>query len=251
MPVRIEGGCRVAGLTEGEPERAGGLRAWRCFGRDGGTLAISLRVLELEPGRSPGLRNAEADEVLYVLEGRGRAWIDGRGFELEPDTGFYLAPGRTLTLEADQRLVLASSRCPDPGGGLETVEPVLEPPAGTDRGPTPFVRLRDEPPQTTGDRWYKTLVGRAQGSLAVTQFVGAIPPGRAPDHFHHYEEVLCILQGSGRMWAGRTQAPIGPGSCIFLPRGQWHCVENQGPGELVLLGVLFPAGSPAVRYEAD
>ncbi|HYY96254.1 MAG TPA: cupin domain-containing protein, partial [Pyrinomonadaceae bacterium] len=82
-----------------------------------------------------------------------------------------------------------------------------------------------------------------------TQFVGSIPPGRAPDHFHTYEEVLFILRGEGRMWAGRTSAEIGPGSCVYLPTRQVHCVENTGGGELRLLGVFYPAGSPSVRYE--
>ena len=82
----------------------------------------------------------------------------------------------------------------------------------------------------------------------VTQFVGAIPPGRAPDHYHEYEEVLCILQGRGRMWAGDRSTPIERGSCIYLPRRQMHCVENTGDTELRLLGVFYPSGSPAVRY---
>ena len=84
----------------------------------------------------------------------------------------------------------------------------------------------------------------------MTQFVGSIPPGRAPDHFHEYEEVLFILRGEGRMWAGTISTPIEFGSCIYLPRKQVHCVENTGAGELRLLGVFYPAGSPAVRYEA-
>ena len=93
------------------------------------------------------------------------------------------------------------------------------------------------------------MVDASVGSEQVTQFVGGIPPGRAPDHYHHYEEVLCVLAGAGRMWAGQSHAPIGPGSCIFLPRRQVHCVENTGDVELRLLGVFYPAGSPAVRYE--
>ncbi|HYN25457.1 MAG TPA: cupin domain-containing protein, partial [Pyrinomonadaceae bacterium] len=81
------------------------------------------------------------------------------------------------------------------------------------------------------------------------QFVGSIPPGRAPDHFHNYEEVLFILRGVGRMWAGKTHTPIASGSCIYLPKGQVHCVENTGDDELRLLGVFYPAGSPSVRYD--
>ena len=81
--------------------------------------------------------------------------------------------------------------------------------------------------------------------------MGAIPPGRAPDHFHEYEEVLCFLAGEGRLWADDVSAPVGPGLCAFLPRGQVHCTENTGTGELRLLGVFYPAGSPAVSYAPD
>src|SRR5688500_19882654 len=51
--------------------------------------------------------------------------------------------------------------------------------------------------------------------------------GRAPDHFHEYEEVLFILRGTGRMWTVDVSTPIGPGACVYLPRGQVHCVEDR------------------------
>jgi len=98
----------------------------------------------------------------------------------------------------------------------------------------------------TGDRWYRVLI-----DSEVTQFVGSIPPGRAPDHFHEYEEVLFILNGEGRVWFDEEPSQIVAGSFIYLPRKQVHCVENTGTGELRLLGVFYPAGSPAVRYETS
>ena len=73
----------------------------------------------------------------------------------------------------------------------------------------PIVRLSDRRALPTADRWYRVLVDDEIGSEQVTQFVGSIPPGRAPDHFHEYEEVLFILRGEGRMWAGETNTPIG------------------------------------------
>ena len=36
------------------------------------------------------------------------------------------------------------------------------------------------------------------GCGSVTQFIGLVPPGRAPDHFHTYDEVIYILEGRGR-----------------------------------------------------
>jgi mannose-6-phosphate isomerase-like protein (cupin superfamily) len=112
-----------------------------------------------------------------------------------------------------------------------------------------LIRFSEQPTEVADDgRWFRVLVDETIGGARVTQFIGAIPPGRAPDHSHHYEEVLCILEGKGRLWSGETHAAIEAGSCVFLPRGQPHCVENIGGGELRLLGVFYPAGSPAVRY---
>jgi mannose-6-phosphate isomerase-like protein (cupin superfamily) len=236
MLAILDGGCRVTGLNEGEPAREGALRIWKHFGNDSCARAISLRVLELSAGERATLRNDVSDEVLYVLSGSGSA----SGFALTPDTGLYLPPATSLEVTATEALTLVSSRCPDDGATLEGYEP--------GHGSPFAVAMHDRPVQRTGDRWYREVINADAGSTQVTQFVGGIPPGRAPDHFHLYEEVIVILDGTGEMWAGSSHAPIETGSCIFLPHGQVHCVENRGAGEMRLLGVFYPAGSPAVRY---
>ena len=177
--------------------------------------------------------------------------IDGKPFNVSADTGIYIGPQQTLAIHNpnSQPVVVLSSRCPDPDRAQEFVD-LSATYAPQDDGQKPFVRLWDRAPQSTANRWYRVLVDAEVGSEQVTQFVGSIPPGRAPDHFHTYEEVLFILKGEGRMWAGQTNTTIGPGSCIFLPKRQVHCVENTGSGELRLLGVFYPAGSPSVRYDA-
>jgi len=247
MAVVLEGGCRVSTMHEGAPRIFGSLKVWNQIGRASGAEAISLRVLEFGPGTSPGLRNRECDEVIYVLEGDCTVSIDDVAYEVGPATGVYLRPGQTLIVENRGPNVVRfiSSQCPE-----ETFEIANGSVGSSSEQSSPIVRLSDRRALPTADRWYRVLVDDEIGSEQVTQFVGSIPPGRAPDHFHEYEEVLFILRGEGRMWAGETNTPIGPGSCIYLPKRQLHCVENTGDGELRLLGVFYPAGSPAVRYEA-
>jgi mannose-6-phosphate isomerase-like protein (cupin superfamily) len=287
MSITLEGGCRVADMHDGEPLAEGTLRIWNQIGRTTGAEAISLRILEFAPGLSPAIRNTDCDEILYVLDSelgmeRGQAgspagqprWgarpvrlseqsertdtaeasaavlINGRASDIGPDTGIYIRPHETLAIDnpGPDSVVLVSSRCPEP----DAVPDFVARSTSTLPSPTqsPLVRLADRRAQTTADRWYRVMVDDEVGSTQATQFVGSIPPGRAPDHFHHYEEILFILKGSGRMWAGETNTPIAPGSCIYLPKGQVHCVENTGEGELRLLGVFYPAGSPSVRYES-
>jgi len=275
-------------MRAGEPLIEGTLRIWNRIGRATGAKAISLRVLEFAPGLSPGIRNDDCDEILYVLDdcdpggvgdssqGQARSappldqgplddphpegvrrsshvaqiLINGHSHQLSPDTGIYVRPGETFTVNnpGPRSIVMVSSRCPDPDCESRFVA-ALTSPISDSCEQSPLVRLSERPPQTTSDRWYRVMVDDEMGSTNATQFVGSIPPGRAPDHFHHYEEVLFILRGEGRMWAGETNTTIAPGSCIYLSKGQVHCVENTGTDELRLLGVFYPAGSPSVRYD--
>ena len=261
MAVDLVGGCRVSAMREGTPHVVGSLSIWDQVNRATGAKAISLRILEFGIGLSPALRNRESDEVLYVLEDlddaakpkRSTVFIDGRPHRVQAQTGIYLRPGQTLMVDnpGPDALCFVSSQCPasDSRGilPLSSVDLVFTDPQGPEL--SPVVRLVDQREMPTGDRWYRVLVDQEIGSEQVTQFVGSIPPGRAPDHFHEYEEVLFILRGEGRMWTGDASTPIGSGDCIYLPRGQVHCVENTGVDELRLLGVFYPAGSPEVRYE--
>lgn len=216
MAVLLEGGCRVADMRQDAPQVRGEL--------------ISMRVVEIAPGSSASYRNDGRDEVLFSL-GSCTLVIEGVEQRVEAETGIFLRAGERFAIEnqGSASVAFVGVQCPVTG---EEVSPAV-------------VRLADQRAMPTADRWYRVLI-----DSEVTQFVGSIPPGRAPDHFHEYEEVLFILRGEGRMWAGNTSTPIGYGSCIYLPRRQVHCVENTGTGELRLLGVFYPAGSPAVRYES-
>ena len=171
---------------------------------------LSLRTIELN-GRAT-FANSAHDEVLY---------------DLAANEGIYIPAGASLTLDGHATYVSSLTPATPSGRKVERLQ------------------LAEQPVQQTGDRWYVELV-----QAEVTQFVGSIPPGRAPDHFHLYEEVICILDGQGIMHAGASSTPVAQGSCIFLPIRQRHCLENTGSGELRLLGVFYPAGSPAVRYTA-
>jgi mannose-6-phosphate isomerase-like protein (cupin superfamily) len=103
----------------------------------------------------------------------------------------------------------------------------------------------------TASRQFVLGVTPDVGCASVTQFIGFVPPGRAPDHFHRYDEVLYVLAGEGVLHIGGEQAAFTPGSCVHLPARLVHALENTGERELELLGVFRPAGSPAEAYYPD
>ncbi|HET8945396.1 MAG TPA: hypothetical protein VFQ07_00290, partial [Candidatus Polarisedimenticolia bacterium] len=214
--MTLKKGCRVADLRDGAPEVHAPLSIWTRFSRATGVQALSLRILEIAPGLSPGMRNEDCDEVLYVIEGSGTALLDGHGFGVGPDVGIHLRPGVSLAFEnpGPHRITVASARCPDDGTAAILEAARTRPQVGSSAPPPDVVpsgilpdavaRLVDRPSEVASDgRSYQVVIDASGSGAPVTQFVGSIPPGRAPDHFHEYEEVFVILEGQGRIWADR------------------------------------------------
>ena len=104
------------------------------------------------------------------------------------------------------------------------------------------------PAERTGDREFRVLLS---AGLPITQFAGLIPPGRAPEHQHTYDEVVHVLAGQGVVHLDGEQTEIGPGTSIYLPPRTPHCLENTGSEPLQVLGVFYPAGSPAAKQQAS
>ena len=93
------------------------------------------------------------------------------------------------------------------------------------------------------------LHGPANGSTRATAFVGYIPPGRAPWHYHLYDEIVWVLRGEGRLHIGEDVEALEPGAAFRLHAREVHIVENTAPeAELAVLGVFTPAGSPSAAY---
>ncbi len=202
-----------------------------------GCERLEQRVIRFAPGRSAQRTLAAQHEVMYVRSGAGAIEIDGRVHGLEPGAGVYVAPGERYEIE-------------NPGPAELVVVSVVAPQADGRRvaGERRVVRYADQPslPATAG-REFRYLVNQDVGCPDVTQFVGIIPPGRAPMHSHTYDEVVYVVEGEGVLHLGGEETQIAVGSCIHLPPLLEHCLENTGPTPMCVLGVFHPSGDPASR----
>jgi len=182
-----------------------------------------------------------AGELWFVIAGTGRLDVEGHhGLPVTADRALWIPPGAQYLLRAD-------------GPADLHVDAVTLPAAETGRaGPMPplLADLGDCEVETTGDREFRVLFGPGRGCAVATQFVGEIPPGRAPDHSHPYDELVLVLAGDGVLHAGGIDHTLAPGSCAHLPPGQLHCLENTGSAMLRVLGVFHPADSPAAKVSA-
>ena len=203
----------------------------RLFDAERGCALFSQRLVELS-GEQPAI---EADEVLYVLAGAGRASIDGAEHDLRPGSSVFVARGTPWRLDGSLRALSVLVHDPVPASATHAV---------VDLG-------SEEKGKATAGRQFVLGARPDVGCDSVTQFIGLVPPGRAPDHFHRYDEVIYVLEGDGMLYVDGEESKLGPGSCVHLPARMVHCLANTGSEELRLLGVFRPAGSPAEAYDPD
>jgi len=215
------------------------------------------RLVEIRPGSRFDGSAGSAGELWFVIEGSGRLEIDGHSeLRLRPDQGLWIPPGAAYRLHAggsdgngdgDGELRLDTVTLPAgtlPDGKLH------EGNHATAAAAEPLSRdLDDCEVETTGDRKFRVLFGPGRGCSVATQFVGEIPPGRAPDHSHPYDEVVLVLAGEGKVHIAGAEHALSAGTCTHLPPGLLHCLENTGSMMMRVLGVFHPADSPAAKLE--
>lgn len=203
---------------------------------DHGCPRLVQRQLRFEPEVQLESLVSGAGELWYVTEGAGILRLGDETIELVPRTALLLRPG---TWE-----VRSAGTTP-----LEIIVVVL--PDGTGKPPDRSIEAHLEQcaVETTGDREFRVLIGHPQGCTAATQFVGHIPPGRAPFHEHTYDEVVMVLAGRGVVHLDHGSWAIERGTSIYLPPGTKHCLENDGDVPLQVLGVFHPGGTPAAKKE--
>jgi quercetin dioxygenase-like cupin family protein len=184
------------------------------------------------------LRFTRAAVLPGDARGQGEAWyVTGGSGTLEAAEAVKLRPGTAVWLGQAARY-----RCRG-RPGLEVLVSTVR--AGAPADPALLVAaLEDCEPERTGDREFRVLLS---AGLTITQFAGLIPPGRAPEHHHAYDEVVHVLAGQGVVHLPGGPTGIVPGTSIYLPPGTPHCLENTGPDLMRVLGVFHPAGSPAAK----
>ena len=82
----------------------------------------------------------------------------------------------------------------------------------------------------------------------------SIQPGDGHARHNHpdSDEVIFVVAGTGtQMLNDEDPAAIGPGDCIYIPKGMYHATQNTGWEAMKLIIVYAPAGPEDVLRGMD
>jgi quercetin dioxygenase-like cupin family protein len=198
--------------------------------------ALALSMVHLEAGDELEVADDERDSLLYVVAGTGSFELGG---------SHALAAGNAALVGAAEHAVVVGT------ADLHIVRASVDPTADRHAplGPRAHVVQAAAPDKATGARSFQTLLGPHNGSTRATLFLGFIPPGKAPWHYHLYDEIVWVPSGPGLLHLGGETAELEAGSAFRLRPRQVHIVENSSPDtEMTILGIFTPAGSPSAAY---
>jgi len=201
--------------------------------------ALASTKLRLAPGDSHRLGDVDGDQLFFVADGLGRLAMDGETHEIGPGAAVLLLANEEASLATDDGLAAV---CVSVGPDAERHAPL-----GARQSIARLDQAGSE--NATGARSFQILFGPHNGSTRATLFAGFIPPGKAPWHYHLYDEIVWVPAGPGRLHIGETTQELGPGSAFRLRPRQVHIVENLSATEtMTIIGVFTPAGSPSAAY---
>ena len=206
--------------------------------------ALGLDILRANPGATLDLGDPQCgnacDSLAYVFQGSGSVHVGDSAEGLHSGSAALLLAGERGEIRAGQE-------------GIRVV--VANVSAQTDRhaplGPRETVARLDSSviSAATGSRSFQILFGPHNGSTRATLFVGFVPPGRAPWHYHLYDEIVWIPEGPARLHLGDDVRELGPEAAFRLRPREVHIIENASPDrELTIVGVFTPAGSPTAAF---
>jgi len=193
---------------------------------------VQVAIKEVDPGKSCRVAPSENTQVVYMLEGRDATIAYTRAGatteqRAQRRAGVYLEPTEEATVTASSSpLVLLLVTVPK-----HTGRPTgNESPAGYYFEESQLRSLIDEKRFRERTFWVNKETGLSDSwDLQLGRMLYA-PEAHSPRHVHHAsktssitpEHFYFIETGTGEVKHDTGSLPVGPGSLVLIPAGEWH-----------------------------
>jgi quercetin dioxygenase-like cupin family protein len=193
---------------------------------------VHLATVEVDAGKTYRLAASDRTQIVYVLEGKDAKVTHTRSgastdYTGQRRTGLYLEPSEAATVTASATplrvlLVTVPKHTGKPAGD--------KPAAGYFFEETRLRSLVDEKQIRERTFWVNRETGLSGSwDLQLGRMYYA-PKGYSPRHVHNKSETSSIVpehfyfieKGTGEVKHDSGSEPIGPGSLVLIPAGEWH-----------------------------
>ncbi len=195
---------------------------------------VEVARYELDSGKTHRIPPSERTQVVYVMEGKdAEVTFSTAGkaatYRAQRGCGVYLEPNEEAVIKASGTpLVLLSVTVPKHTG--KAIDPNGEPPTGYFFDESKLQALVDEKRIRTRTFWVNKETGL---SVSWDLQLGRMhygPKGHSPRHVHNAsktssvkpEHFYFIETGTGEVKHDDGSLPVGPGSLVLIPEGEWH-----------------------------
>ena len=193
---------------------------------------VEVAVTEVAPGKTYRLARSDRTQVVYVLEGQDAKIAHTAGGNSDEHTvqrraGVYLEPGEEATVTAAGApvtllLVTVPKHTGRPTGN--------DSPAGYFFEESQLRSLVDEKRFRERTFWVNKETGLSGSYDLQLGRMRYAPHAHSPRHVHHAsktspvtpEHFYLIEKGTGEVKHDTGTLPVGPGSLVLIPAGEWH-----------------------------
>lgn len=197
---------------------------------------VEVAIKEVEPGKTCRIAPSDKTQVAYILEGKdAEVTYTGAGktttHKAQRRSGVYLEPAEKAEIKASGTpLVLLLVTVPKHHTGKPAAHAGGESPAGYFFEEAKLRALVDEKGIRTRTFWVNKETGLSGSrDLQIGRMLYA-PKASSPRHVHNAsktgsvvpEHFYLIEEGTGEVKHDTGSLPVGPGSLVFIPAGEWH-----------------------------
>jgi quercetin dioxygenase-like cupin family protein len=226
---------------------------------------VQVAIYEVEPGQSHHVPPCDHTQVIYVWEGNDAEVAYTKGgkttvYTSQRRSGVYLEPHEEAIIKAaGTRLVLLYVKVPK-HTGKPSASTSGEAPDGYFFEESNLQSLVDEKGIRTRTFWVNKETGLSGSwDLQLGRMLYA-PNGYSPRHVHNPtrtnpekpDHFYLIETGTGEVKHDSGRLPVGPGSLVLIPSGEWHqllasetgfdYIEFQAPFDFITIMDHDPQG---------
>jgi len=215
---------------------------------DDGAQDVRAAIQEIEPGKSAEFNSENRSHLVYVLEGEGgQLSLKGAKHVARKGAGLYLEPGEKATLSAGAtRLSLLHLHVPK-----HIRKTTNTPPISYYFDEDRLQSLISAGKTRIRSFWVNKETGLSGSWDMQAGLMRYAPNGFSPRHKHEGTPTnpggavhfYMIFEGTGKVIEDTATTPIGPGTLVLIPAGEWHqlvatdtglrYMEFQGPFDFV------------------